>query len=102
MATFGAKKLEYPLKHNKTAVNTKALFLNYQFSHPDSSVYFFPLSHAAMINHGSNRGGPFQSPNAAIRWSSMSNKGAYFLYRPLSALEEVRSIVGCDALVSSL
>jgi hypothetical protein len=71
-------------------INEKLLFLNYQFSHPRSSVYFFPISHAFMFNHDSERVNGGTRPNAELRWADWSKKSQYFLQKPLEDLMKVR------------
>ena len=72
-----------------TELNDKLLFLNYQFTHPNSSVYFFPTTPAFIFNHNSERVSGGTKPNARMRWATWSKKSNYFLRRPLEDLEKV-------------
>eukprot|EP00547_Thalassionema_nitzschioides_P014871 CAMPEP_0194250442 /NCGR_PEP_ID=MMETSP0158-20130606/23056_1 /TAXON_ID=33649 /ORGANISM="Thalassionema nitzschioides, Strain L26-B" /LENGTH=1173 /DNA_ID=CAMNT_0038987265 /DNA_START=46 /DNA_END=3570 /DNA_ORIENTATION=- len=71
-------------------MNEHNLFLNYQFTHPRSSVFFFPITHAFMFNHNSKRSSEGQEPNAMLRWASWNKKSQYFLKRPLDDLKKER------------
>ena len=72
-------------------LNDQILFLNYQFTHPNSSVYFFPINHAFIFNHNSERMSGGVKPNARMRWAPWNKKSNYILRRPLEDLEKVRS-----------
>ena len=72
-----------------TELNDKLLLLNYQFTHPNSSVYFFPINHAFIFNHNSERLQGGAKPNARMRWATWNKKSNYFLRRPLEDLEKV-------------
>ena len=95
MTTFGDDMMRFNItKEIKqqigTEINDQLLFLNYQFSHPNSSVYFFPITHAFMFNHNSPRMPGGKTPNAQLRWATWNKKSSYFLQRPLEDLEKVR------------
>jgi len=68
-------------------INNISLFLNYQFSHPDSSVFFFPINQVIAINHNSDRSKGGVEPNAQIRWATWNRKSTYFLERPIQDLK---------------
>jgi hypothetical protein len=70
-------------------INNISLFLNYQFSHPDSSVFFFPINQVIAINHNSDRSKGGVEPNAQIRWATWNRKSTYFLERPIQDLKNV-------------
>ena len=72
-----------------TELNDQILFLNYHFGHPNSSVYFFPITHAFVINHNSGTMPGGQEPNARLSWATWSKKSNYFLQKPLADLEAV-------------
>jgi hypothetical protein len=96
MTTFGDDMMRFNItEENKefigTEINDHLLLLNYQFSHPNSSVYFFPITHAFMFNHNSPRVSEGQKPNAQLRWATWNKKSSYFLQRPLEDLEKVRT-----------
>jgi len=96
MTTFGEDMMSLNVtKANETMVgaeiNPQLLFLNYQFSHPQSSVYFFPINHGYIFNHNSRMMPGGQAPNAQLRWSNWNKKSNYFLQRPLEDLKKVRN-----------
>lgn len=70
-------------------MNNISLFLNYQFSHPNSSVFFFPINQAIAINHNSDRRKGGNPPNAKLEWATWNRKSMYYLARPLQDLENV-------------
>lgn len=74
-------------------MNEHSLFLNYQFTHPQSSVFFFPITHAFMFNHNSKRLPEGKEPNAMLRWASWNKKSQYFLKRPLEDLKKVSNFM---------
>lgn len=71
-------------------INPSMQLLNYQFSHPKSSVYFLPINQMIAINHNSARTVHGQPPNAKLRWASWNKKSVYALQRPLDDLKKVR------------
>jgi len=68
----------------------KHLMYNYQLSHPESSVLFFPTNAAIVINHSSLRMDQANGPNAELKWSMKDKRTAYYLQRHLSDLKQVR------------
>uniref|UniRef100_A0A7S1GRS0 SET domain-containing protein n=1 Tax=Cyclophora tenuis TaxID=216820 RepID=A0A7S1GRS0_CYCTE len=88
VATYGRELFEVDPASSPDGINPTMLFLNYQLFHPNSSVYFFPINHALMINHNSARRENGQTPNARLRWSSRSKKALFYLARPLEDLKE--------------
>lgn len=94
ITTFGADMLRFNATSANasfvgTELNDKLLFLNYQFTHPDSSVFFFPINHAFVFNHNSERLPGGTKPNARLRWATWNKKSNYFLRRPLEDLKKV-------------
>mmetsp|Transcript_36498 Transcript_36498/g.53508 ORF Transcript_36498/g.53508 Transcript_36498/m.53508 type:complete len:653 (+) Transcript_36498:90-2048(+) len=68
--------------------NSKQLFLNYCYGHPDSSLLLFPFSLVTnFINHSS------KEPNAEIRWSTSSMHDESLLDLSIQQLQE-KSPVG--------
>jgi hypothetical protein len=76
-----------------TDINEFQLFLNYQFTHPQSSVYFFPITHAFIFNHNSERMTDGKKPNAILRWANWSKKSNYVLQRSLDDLRKVPILI---------
>jgi len=62
--------------------------LNYQFSHPKSSIYLLPINQMIGINHNSARSASGQPPNAKLRWAAWNKKSVYALQRPLDDLKK--------------
>jgi hypothetical protein len=93
MATWGKHMFEINTTHIGYSgiedMNILSIFLNYQFSHPDSSVYFFPINQVIAINHNSNRSEDGTAPNAKLQWATWNRKSAYYLERPLHDLKNV-------------
>mmetsp|Transcript_28209 Transcript_28209/g.65302 ORF Transcript_28209/g.65302 Transcript_28209/m.65302 type:complete len:308 (+) Transcript_28209:537-1460(+) len=88
VATYGMDLLTLDPAVYPDNVNPKMLFLNYQFSHPNSSLFLFPINHALAINHNSNRAAGGKPPNAKLQWSTKSKKAAYYRERPLQDLKQ--------------
>ena len=88
LVTYGAEVLR--TRPDLDDINPKQLVYNYQYSHPNSSAYFFPINTAIAINHQSTRQdtiyNPY-SPNAALRWSTSERKSRYYLQRHLDDLK---------------
>jgi hypothetical protein len=72
-------------------INPSMQLLNYQFSHPKSTVYLLPINQMIGINHNSARSDSGQVPNAKLRWATWNKKSIYALQRPLEDLKKVRS-----------
>lgn len=93
LATWGQSMFEIETDgiHQKglADINNISLFLNYQFSHPDSNVFFFPINQAIVINHNSDRRKGGKRPNAKLDWATWNQKSTYYLARPLEDLENV-------------
>lgn len=89
MTTFGEHQFKANVTKAEHDINEYQLFLNYHFSHPDSSVYFFPINHAFTINHNSDRPRGGVKPNAELRWATWNKKSAYYLERSLEDLKKV-------------
>ena len=74
---FQRKHLHMYFYHDETDHNDyvgEQVLLNYCYSHPNSSLVFFPYSPVVnFINHDG------KSPNAFIRWSSMPNHHSEWL-----------------------
>ena len=89
IATYGRHMFNLVGRHLPDDINTVNLALNYQFSHPDSSLYLFPTTSAILINHRSaNQRWGGAKPNAELRWSTTDEKSAYFLQRTLEDLKK--------------
>jgi hypothetical protein len=73
-------------------INPTMQLLNYQMSHPKSSVYFLPINQMVAINHNSARIAGGLAPNAKMRWASWNRKSNYSLQRPLDDLKKVSAI----------
>lgn len=58
-------------------INSKQLMLNYHFGHADSTILFFPLTHAIAINHRA------VTPNARVEFSRNEKRSRYLLHRPM-------------------
>lgn len=72
------------------AINPTMQLLNYQFSHPNSSVYLLPINQMIAINHNSDRSPSGEAPNAKLRWATWNTKSNYVFQRPLHDLKKVR------------
>lgn len=95
MTTFGEDMFQMNnARANETItgvkINDNLVFLNYQFSHPQSSAYFFPINHGYIFNHMSERMEGGREPNAKLRWATWNKKSSYILQRSLADLEKVR------------
>ena len=89
IATYGRHMFNLVGRHLPEDINTINLALNYQFSHPGSSLYLFPTTSALLINHRSaNQRWGGTKPNAELRWSTTDRKSAYFLQRTLEDLKK--------------
>jgi len=72
-------------------VNPTMQLLNYQMSHPKSSLYLLPINQMVAINHNSARFAGGVAPNAKLQWASWNRKSHYSLQRPLEDLKKVRA-----------
>ena len=74
----------------------KQLLLNYCFSHQQSTLLLCPTSHAALINHKSDKAKEnecYDGPNAYYRWSEWDNTTQEWLTLSLEDMEEVRKLI---------
>ncbi|CAJ1970481.1 unnamed protein product [Cylindrotheca closterium] len=70
-----------------TNASRKSLILNYHYGHKDSSVLFFPNSHAIAINHNSPSMPNGKPANARVQFSTKDKKSRYLVHRPLRDIE---------------
>ena len=89
LATYGRHMFNLKGRHVPDDANKVNLALNYQFSHPESSLHLFPTTSALLVNHRSanQRWGGIK-PNAELRWSTTDRKSVYFLQRTLEDLRK--------------
>uniref|UniRef100_A0A7S4JNF3 SET domain-containing protein n=1 Tax=Odontella aurita TaxID=265563 RepID=A0A7S4JNF3_9STRA len=85
LCTWGRHMFDVPQKSQRGNINRKQLLYNYQLTHPESSVLFFPTNTAITINHSRER------ENARLRWSNTDRKSMYYLQRPIADLRKVCS-----------
>ena len=84
-------EMNVSLVDEEVEINPTFQLLNYQFSHPESSVYFVPINQMIGINHNSDRSDAGQTPNAKLQWATWNTKSLYALLRPLEDLKKVRN-----------
>jgi len=92
LITYGQEVLRV---HNaeERGVNPLQVAYNYHYSHSNSSLLFFPVNSAILINHQSNRKTTMfnaKEPNAELRWSLSEKKSKYVLQRQLQDLKKDR------------
>jgi hypothetical protein len=86
-------KFDFDIASNSSEINPWMQLLNYEFSHPKSSVYFLPINQMSGINHNSERLDSGKPPNARLRWATWNSKSNYMLQRPLEDLKRVSAYV---------
>eukprot|EP00548_Thalassiothrix_antarctica_P010222 CAMPEP_0194155524 /NCGR_PEP_ID=MMETSP0152-20130528/64960_1 /TAXON_ID=1049557 /ORGANISM="Thalassiothrix antarctica, Strain L6-D1" /LENGTH=284 /DNA_ID=CAMNT_0038862469 /DNA_START=83 /DNA_END=934 /DNA_ORIENTATION=- len=69
-------------------INPTMQMLNYQFSNPNSSIYFLPINQMLAINHNNDRRPSGKIPNAKLKWAEWDKKSKYVLQRPLEDLRK--------------